>query len=111
MSFDISLGNNGSTTVVHLQGELRDREVTSLRRVVDQAVANRPRRLVVDVHAVDALVPAAVRCLAFAQQHLPATSHIVIEGASADLCDRFRLAGLDRSMTIIAQDERLAAAA
>ncbi|MYR58663.1 STAS domain-containing protein [Streptomyces sp. SID625] len=107
MAFDISLGINGSTTVVRLEGELNDREVQSLRRVIDQAVAQGPRRLVVDVHALDALVPAGLRCLAFAQQHLPATSHIVIEGASPVLHDRFRLAGLDRSMTIVVRDEQL----
>ncbi|MFJ8312060.1 MULTISPECIES: STAS domain-containing protein [unclassified Streptomyces] len=110
MSFDISLGNTGSTTVVRLSGDLADRDVAALRRVVDEAAGWSPRRLVVDVHALASLVPAALRCLAFAQQHLPASSEIVVEGASPALQARLRLAGLDRSMTIVTQGTRAAAA-
>ncbi|CAL9674757.1 STAS domain-containing protein [Streptomyces sp. enrichment culture] len=101
MRFDASLGTAGSSTVVRVAGEVTDRDVEALRALLNQAVGLTSRRLVVDIHDVVSLAPAAVRCLAFVQQHLPATAEVVIEGASADVLDRLHLAGLNRSMVIV----------
>jgi anti-anti-sigma factor len=101
MTYDASLGTAGSSTVVRVAGEVTGHDVEALRALLDQAVGLTSRRLVVDIHDVISLAPAAVRCLAFVQQHLPPTAEVVLEGAPADLLERLRLAGLDRSMVII----------
>ncbi|WP_405474980.1 STAS domain-containing protein [Streptomyces sp. NBC_00009] len=101
MSFNASFGIQGTTAVIRLAGQAEDRNVSELRGAIDAAVAQAPRRLVIDVNDTTALAPAALRCLAFAQQQLPATTEIAVDGASAGLRSRLGLAGLDRSMTII----------
>ncbi|MEU0688401.1 STAS domain-containing protein [Streptomyces uncialis] len=101
MLYDASLGTAGTSAVVRLAGEVTGRDVEALRALLDRAVQQNPRRLVVDLHDVLSLAPAAVRCLAFVQQHLPPTSDVVIEGAPAEVERRLRLAGLDRSMVIV----------
>ncbi|MFE0105112.1 STAS domain-containing protein [Streptomyces sp. NPDC059009] len=102
MSFHASFGIQGAATVLSVAGEVTDADIRELRAVVDAAVAQRSRRLVIDLYEATQLAPAAVRCLAFAQQQLPAGAQIVVEGAAPHLRHRLTLAGLDRSMTIVA---------
>ncbi|MDJ0466586.1 STAS domain-containing protein [Streptomyces sp. H27-C3] len=101
MLYEASLGTAGTSTVVRLAGEVTDRDVEALRALLDQAAALTSRRLVIDMHDAHSLSAAAVRCLAFVQQHLPATAEVVIDGASPELRERLGLAGLDRSMVIV----------
>lgn len=111
MLYDATLGTTATSTVVRLAGEITGRDVAALRALLEQAVGQTARRLVVDVHDVLTLEPAAVRCLAFVQQHLPVTAEMVIDGASPQLHDRLRLAGLDRSMVIVERQAEAALAA
>lgn len=101
MPYEASLGTAGSSAVVRLAGHITNRDIEGLRALLDQAAARTSRRLVIDMHDVHALSAAAVRCLAFVQQHLPATAGVVIDGASPELLERLSLAGLDRSMVIV----------
>lgn len=101
MTFTASLGSAGSSTVLHLAGRLTDADVRTLRTLVDQAVGSAPRRLLVDANDLEALVPAGVRCLAFAQQHLAPGTEMVIAGASEDLRQALARAGLTESMTVV----------
>ncbi|MDT0306626.1 STAS domain-containing protein [Streptomyces sp. DSM 44917] len=101
MPFDASVGLSGSSAVLHLSGRLTDADVRTLRGLVEQAVGRSPRRLVVDLYDLEEMVPAALRCLAFAQQHLPATAEMVIEGASEHLRGALERSGLTQSMTVV----------
>ncbi|MYV39594.1 hypothetical protein GT030_12100 [Streptomyces sp. SID1328] len=102
MSSDVSLGTAGNSTVVRLAGE--DHDVETVRSVLDRAVSQVTRRLVIDVYDTDTLPGAAVRCLAFASQQVPHAAEVVVEGASPSLVSQLRLAGLDRAMTIVTPD-------
>ena len=87
MPFNASVGSSGSSTVLHLAGRLAEEDVRTLRTLVDEAARQSPRRLVIDMYDLESMVPAALRCLAFAQQHLPTTTEVAIEGPSAELRD------------------------
>lgn len=109
MSFELSLGTAGSSTVVRMAGE--DHDVETVRSVLDQAVRQVTRRLVIDVHDSDLLPSGAVRCLALAGQQVSHSAEVVVEGASPALMSQLRLAGLDRSMTIVHREPNALATA
>ncbi|KIF66968.1 hypothetical protein HY68_34740 [Streptomyces sp. AcH 505] len=109
MSFELSLGTAGSSTVVRMAGE--DHDVETVRSVLDRAVRQVTRRLVIDVHDSDLLPSGAVRCLAVAGQQVPQSAEVVVEGASPALMSQLRLAGLDRSMTIVHREPNALATA
>lgn len=111
MAYNATLGTSGTSSVVHVVGDVRNDDVKALRALLDQAAAQAPRRLVIDVHDVGFLAPAGVRCLVFVQQQLPPTAEIVIEGADPMLLARLQLAGLTRSMTIVGRSAPALAAA
>jgi anti-anti-sigma factor len=100
-TFHASVGAAGSTTVLRLAGRLTDADVPTLRALIGQAAAEAGRRLVVDVHDLASLVPAALRCLAFTQQQLPPTTEVAVEGASPELRDALERSGLTRAMTVV----------
>ena len=102
MPFTSSLGTSGSTSVLHLAGDLTEADVWTLRRLIHAAVGQSPRRVVVDVHDLTSMSPAALRCLAFAQQHFPPTTSLVVEGASADLRAALDRSGLTEAVTVVA---------
>ncbi|KPI01737.1 hypothetical protein OK006_7926 [Actinobacteria bacterium OK006] len=104
MTYHVTLGTAGTSTVVRLVGDGDGHDVEALRGVLDEAVRQVSRRLVIDLHDAHSLPAAAVRCLAFAGQRVPPAAEVVVEGASPVLLSRLRLAGLDRSMTIVARE-------
>ncbi|MDT0270320.1 STAS domain-containing protein [Streptomyces sp. DSM 44915] len=103
--FDASVGAVGSSTVLRLSGDLTEADVPALRGLVDRAVAETAdraaRRLVIDVHELGSMAPAGLRCLAFAQQHLPPTTEIAIDGASPSFHAALDRGRLTQSMTVI----------
>ncbi|MFJ8312049.1 MULTISPECIES: STAS domain-containing protein [unclassified Streptomyces] len=101
MSFHASLGFSGTSAIVRLAGDLTDAEVAEVRSLIDEAVRVAPRHLVVDVVELTSLVPAALRCLAFAQQLLPSGAQMTVDGASQKVTERLRMAGLERSVRLI----------
>jgi anti-anti-sigma factor len=101
MPFNASVGSSGTSTVLRLAGHLTDADVPTLRNLTDQAVGQAARRLVIDMYDLESMVPAALRCLAFVQQHFPPTTEVAIEGASPELRDALERSGLTQSMTVV----------
>jgi anti-anti-sigma factor len=101
MNFEAYLGFGGSTATIHLSGELTDRNVPVLRSIVDQAVQQPLSRLVLRVQELESIAPGGVRCLAFAQQHLPPGVEILVDGAREEIHQALELGGFDQAVTFI----------
>jgi anti-anti-sigma factor len=101
MIFEAHLGFTGTTAVLHLAGEMADRDVPRLRALVDQAAARPIRRLILHLGQLESMVGAGVRCLAMAQQQLTSGSEVIVDGAGEEVRRALRLGGLERSMTLV----------
>ncbi|MEV7026054.1 STAS domain-containing protein [Kitasatospora sp. NPDC093558] len=101
MSFEAYLGFTGPTATVYLSGDLTDARVPTLRTLLDQAVQRPLNRLVVRMYDLDSISASGVRCLAFAQQHLPAGVEIVLDGPSEDIRQVLHSSGFDQAVTVV----------
>ncbi|MGH4033395.1 STAS domain-containing protein [Actinomycetota bacterium Odt1-20B] len=103
MNFEAYLGFTNSTATIYLSGALTDKRVPALRALVDQAVQRPLSRMVLRMNELESICPGGVRCLAFAQQHLPPGADIVLDGASAQIEQTLRSGGFDRAVTLLAE--------
>ncbi|WP_019891687.1 STAS domain-containing protein [Streptomyces purpureus] len=103
MTFEAYLGFTGSAATVYLSGDLTDRQVPALRRLIEQALTRPPSRLVLKMADLTGVSAAAIRCLAFAQQQLPPGAQIVLDGAGEDVRRVLAASGLDRAVTLVTQ--------
>ncbi|MDN3258746.1 STAS domain-containing protein [Streptomyces sp. CSDS2] len=101
-AFDAYLGFAETTASIHLAGDLSEHDVPRLRSLIDQAARQPVRRLVLDAAELTSMDAGGARCLAFAQQQLPAGAEIVVDGAGAAVLEALRFNGLDRSVTVVA---------
>lgn len=85
---------DGTATLV-LAGELDLTAVPALARHLEQALAQRPRRLVLDLTQVTVLDVAAARLLAGATRPQPATGPPVLRRAGPEARRILALTGLD----------------
>ncbi|AEW98164.1 MULTISPECIES: STAS domain-containing protein [Streptomycetaceae] len=101
MAFEAYVGHAGPTTTVYLAGELTDEEVGRLRRLIEAALARPMDRLVLRMAELTSVTAGAVRCLAFAQQRLPAGADIVVDGAGEPVRRMLAAGGLDQCVTVV----------
>ncbi|GAA3753176.1 STAS domain-containing protein [Salinactinospora qingdaonensis] len=108
MNFEAFLGFTGSTATLHLAGSLDDASLPVLRSLVDQAVQQPLRQLVLRIDELESMTPGGVRCLAFAQQHVAPDVEIIVDGANEQVREAMRLGGFDQAVTFVAERAVLA---
>ncbi|ONK14127.1 STAS domain-containing protein [Streptomyces sp. MP131-18] len=107
MTFHATSGTSGGSAVITLSGDLTgEAAAAEFRGHVEQAVQGAPRRLVLDVRRLPALTAAGLRCIAFAQQHLPPTAQIFVLGATPAFRETLRHGGLAGSVTLLDEQPR-----
>jgi anti-sigma B factor antagonist len=100
MSFEVYLGTGERTTTVYLSGDLDIASAPLLQSVLARALTPDTERLVLDMHEVEYMSSAGLRCLIVAHQNAGADVEIVLVGARSEVVDIIRLAGFDQAVTI-----------
>ncbi|WP_051468781.1 STAS domain-containing protein [Actinomadura oligospora] len=93
MTFTAYLSRTDVTATVHLTGELDTAAVPQFRRLLEQAAAVRPRRLVLRLDELTAISPAGLRCLAFAPQLTGRGTELILAGVRPELVEPLTDAG------------------
>lgn len=100
MNFEVYLEIRGRTTTVHLSGDLDITTAPMLRSVLDRVTQEERDRLVLDMHELNYMSSAGLRCLAVAHQQAGSDVRIILLGPKPEIVDIIRLAGLDQAVTI-----------
>ncbi|PRY36638.1 STAS domain-containing protein [Umezawaea tangerina] len=100
MTLDTRTTVRARTATITLTGDVDAASASVLDEAIAAAAVSSPRRLVLDLNAVDYLSSAGLRCLVFAHQRLGRGVEIVLAGAHPDVAETVRLAGFDRVATI-----------
>lgn len=100
MTFTGYLATRDRVCTAYLGGELSPDSVPKLRGLLEQAAREPLSRLVLSMAGVLAVSPAAVRCLADAQQRMSPDMEIVVVGANDAVRLALRHGGLDGALLV-----------
>ena len=99
----IQINQEGTTTVVHVIGEVNTPDVEPLRQALEEAVQASSGSLIVDASQLEYINSAAVGIIASIQRTLKATERgaLVIRHPQATIARLLRVTRLDTVVTVI----------
>jgi anti-sigma B factor antagonist len=90
----------GDAVVVHLQGELDLYNAPDLRQALADAVAEEPRRLIIDLTAVEFIDSTALGVLVEGRAKLPNQAAFLLAAPGAETRRALQVSGLDRHLSV-----------
>lgn len=86
--------------MIRLSGELDEASVPLLRSLISRAAEETSGRIVLEIHELNSISAAGVRCLVSAQQAMWLGADLVVVGAGPVVSRMLRLAAFDRTATL-----------
>jgi len=102
MAFSATLTIDSGIAKITMSGELDASMAPVFQREVEQAEAQKPKRLVLLMSALEYISSAGLRALVFAKQKMGPGVDVYVVGAPPQVMDTIQMTGFDRS--IIALD-------
>jgi anti-anti-sigma regulatory factor len=83
--FSVNLSMSGKTAKLTLSGDLDSRAVPAFRVTLNEAIANKPDKLVIDATGLATISEPGARALVFARQKMDMDEQIEVTGANTDV--------------------------
>ena len=107
MSFNASLNTQNSIATITLSGELDAVTASTFKAAIEAAAASSPRKLVIDLQALNYMSSAGLRVLIFAKQKIGQTVDFYLVNPQEMVRDTITKTGFDQSVYLV--DELTAA--
>lgn len=101
MSFESALAVSNGIATITLSGELDASRAGDFRVLVDQAAADKPRRLVLRMENLEYMSSAGLRALIFAKQKMGQGVDIYVVGANEGVDETLRMTGFHYSVVMM----------
>jgi anti-sigma B factor antagonist len=101
MSFSATTEVNNGIAKITLAGELDASSAPDFKAAVEQAAAEKPRRLVLMLSELEYMASAGLRVLIFAKQKLGSDTDIFVVGAQPSIVETLEMTGFQHSVTML----------
>ncbi len=101
MAFTLTSTCNNRIARINLQGELDGSVAEQFRQAVADLAAQQPRRLVLDLSALDYMSSAGLRVLVFARQKMGGGIDIYVIGANEGVTETIEMTGMHHSVILL----------
>jgi|ERR671919_172372 anti-anti-sigma factor len=98
MAFSATLMMEGGIAKITMAGELDASMTPVFQKEIEQAAAQKAKRLVLLMSNLDYIASAGLRALIFAKQKMGTGIDIYVVGAQRQIMDTLQMTGLDRSV-------------
>lgn len=105
MALDVTQQTDNGISRITLVGELDASSAAAFRSAVEEAAAQKPRRLALVLDRLDYMASAGLRVLVFAKQKLGATTEIVVIGAQPQVLETLEMTGFQDSVVLLPADD------
>jgi anti-anti-sigma factor len=101
MSFTSALTTNDGLATITLAGELDASQAGDFRKLVEQAAADKPKRLVLRMEGLEYMSSAGLRALIFAKQKMGQSVDVYIVGANEGVTETLVMTGFQHSVVMM----------
>jgi anti-anti-sigma factor len=98
MAFSATLMMEGGIAKITLSGDLDASVAPVFQKEIEQAAAQKAKRVVLLMSNLDYIASAGLRALVFARQKMGTGIDIYVVGAQRQIMDTLQMTGLDRSV-------------
>jgi anti-anti-sigma factor len=98
MAFNATLTIDSGIAKIHMAGELDANMAPVFQREVEQAAAQKAKRLVLLMAELEYISSAGLRALVFTKQKMGSGVDIYVVGAQPQVMDTIQMTGFDRSV-------------
>ncbi|MEZ4869552.1 MAG: STAS domain-containing protein [Caldilineaceae bacterium] len=110
MALDVSSQVADGIAQVFLAGELDAGTAGQFKSAIEEAAAQKPKQLMLDMEALTFMASAGLRVLVFAKQKMGADVEICIVGAHDAVWETITMTGFHHSVTLLNANKTAAAA-
>lgn len=101
MAFEITSEVRNDVVIITASGELDATVAEQFKSEVEKAAISNPKKLVLDLKALEYMASAGLRALVFARQKMGSDVELIVSGAHDVVLETIEMTGFHHSITLV----------